>query len=223
MRHRRTSRLKKAAPLAVAAAVVAGATGIGWHYGPVVRASHATAVAPVAEVTPTPTASPSPTGYSRDAFGKTWADLDKDGCDTRQEVVDRDTTDKVHDGKCKIPTATLLDPYTGESTTGATSKFQVDHVVALADSWRSGADEWTPEKRLAFANDPAELALTTAKVNASKNDRGPDEWAPVSKAAACVYGRRYTAIKFKWGLTFTPSQRKAVNDLLDTCYATHAP
>jgi hypothetical protein len=89
--------------------------------------------------------------------------------------------------------------------------------VALHDAWTSGAWKWTRARRIAFANDPADLVLTTASANRSKGDQGPDTWAPATHDGACFYARTYRAIKLRWRLHTTPAQRSAIKKTLVTC------
>jgi hypothetical protein len=164
-----------------------------------------------------PTAGAAPT-YSRDQFGSGWADPDGNGCDGRQDAVARATTDRHYTSRCYIATGDVLDWYTGRVCDDcATRNFDVDHVVALADAWRSGASKWTRTKRVRYANDPLVLVLTNASLNRSKSDRGPDEWAPINHTAACKYVRRYRQIKLAWGLHSTTGQRAAIRRTLATC------
>jgi hypothetical protein len=156
--------------------------------------------------------------YSRDAFGSGWTDPDHNGCDARQDAVARATTNRVYDGKCRIVVADVFDRYTGRTYRQAkTSTFDLDHIVAEHDAWLSGAYTWTRARRIAFANDPADLVLTTASANRSKGDQGPDTWAPATHDGACFYARTYRAIKLRWRLHTTPAQRSAIKKTLVTC------
>jgi hypothetical protein len=158
------------------------------------------------------------TAYSRDQFGSGWADPDGNGCDGRQDAVARATTDQHRTSRCYIATGDVLDWYTGKVCNDcATRSYDVDHVVALADAWRSGANKWTRAKRIRYANDPLVLVLTNASLNRSKSDRGPDEWAPINHAAACKYVRRYEFIKRIYELHTTAAQRAAIRRTLTTC------
>jgi hypothetical protein len=173
---------------------------------------------------PAPTATGTPAGgtasppYSRDAFGTGWTDPDHNGCDARQDAVARATTNRVYDGKCRIVVADVFDRYTGRTYPHANpSAFDIDHVVALHDAWNSGAASWTRARRIAFANDPADLVLTTASANRSKGDQDPSTWAPASHDGACWYARTYRAIKLRWRLHTTAAQRAAIRRTLATC------
>jgi hypothetical protein len=171
-----------------------------------------------------PTASPPPgksLSYSRDAFGSGWTDPDHNGCDARQDAIRAATTNRTTAGPCKITRADIRDRYTGRTYPGANpSAFDIDHVVALHDAWNSGAYTWTRARRIAFANDPADLVLTGASLNRSKGDQDPSEWAPASHDGACFYARTYRAIKLRWRLHTTAAQRSAIRRTLATCTGT---
>ncbi|WP_033435948.1 HNH endonuclease family protein [Saccharothrix syringae] len=163
-------------------------------------------------------------GYARDCdngegcvFGRPWEDVDGDGCDQRSQVLARDLTDvRRKEGRCGVESGTLLDPYTGETVTGV-SKIQIDHVVPLAEMWRSGAAGWPRERRVAAANDLRNLVATAGKVNQAKGDQTPDRWMPPNGAYACQYGRIYAGIKAQYGLTVTAAERTALEQALATC------
>jgi hypothetical protein len=169
----------------------------------------------------TPRSAGSVPAYSRDAFGSGWTDPDRNGCDARQDAVARATTNRVYDGKCRIVVADVFDRYTGRTYRQAkTSTFDIDHIVAEHDAWLSGAASWTRARRIAFANDPADLVLTTASANRSKGDQDPSTWAPASHDGACFYVRTYRAIKLRWRLHTTTAQRSAIRRTLTTCTGT---
>jgi hypothetical protein len=165
-------------------------------------------------------ASPTPT-YSRNQFGAGWADPDHNGCDARQDATARAVTHvDTRAGQCQITTGTIHDTYSDRDyPAAATRDFDVDHVVALADAWRSGANTWTRARRVAFANDPVELVVTTAHTNRSKGDQGPDTWAPTSHPGACWYAARYAAVKYLWGLTPDPDHAEAERAAIETTLA----
>ena len=113
--------------------------------------------------------------YSRANF-KHWIDADGDGCDTRQEVL---ITERVSGSgptnKSCIFTGSWKSQYDGASTT-VSSSFDVDHMIPLAEAWRSGAAGWTSKTRENFANDldfAGSLIAVTASSNRSKSDRDP--------------------------------------------------
>ena len=115
------------------------------------------------------------TDYSRDAFGSAWRDVDRNGCDTRNDILQRDfatTILKPGTGDCKVIGGTWTDPYSNESYTfdEAPSGAQIDHVVSLKNAWQMGADQWSDDMRVEFANDPLNLRVTIASLNQQKSD-----------------------------------------------------
>jgi hypothetical protein len=160
------------------------------------------------------------TGYSRAAFGPAWSDVDHNGCDTRNDILARDLTQVVRNGRCVVVSGMLVDPYSGKrivfakATAGAV---QIDHVVALADAWRTGAATWTPAQRLAFANDPANLLAADGAGNDVKSDRSADRWAPNSVTRRCRFARVVVAVKVKYGLTVTQAEHDALAGMLGRC------
>jgi hypothetical protein len=163
-------------------------------------------------------------GYVRDCddgkacvFGQPWFDTDGDGCDQRSQVLARDLTGVTRKpGRCGVQSGTLDDPYTGTRVTSV-SKIQIDHVVPLAEMWRSGAATWPPDRRVAAANDLRNLVAVSGKVNQSKGDKTPDEWMPPNAAYACSYGRIYVTVKAAYGLSVAPAERSALEKALSTC------
>lgn len=169
------------------------------------------------------------TGYSREAFGQRWADIDRNGCDTRNDVLKRDLTDssfKAGTRDCKVMTGTLADPYTGQQlnfTTEDADAIQIDHVVALSDAWQKGAGQWEPRKRGAFANDPLNLLAVDGPTNGSKSDGDAATWLPPDKGYRCALVARQTAVKAKYDLWITAAERDAIARVLVTCPAQTVP
>jgi hypothetical protein len=163
-------------------------------------------------------------GYDRECghgaacvFGQPWFDADGDGCDQRSQVLARDLTDVTRkEGRCAVTGGTLLDPYTGDQVTSV-SKIQIDHVVPLAEMWRSGAAGWPQEHRTAAANDLRNLVAVLGKVNQAKGDQTPDAWLPPNTGYACSYARIYVTVKAEHGLTVTASERVALETSLVSC------
>jgi hypothetical protein len=165
------------------------------------------------------------TGYSRAEFGQTWADVDRNGCDTRNDILRRDLTGVVvkpgtHD--CKVLSGTLLDPYTGQTIrfvrgVGTSLAVQIDHVVALGDAWQKGAQSLTRERRTALANDPLELLAVKGSVNLQKGDGDAATWLPPRKSYRCSYVARQVAVKAKYRLWVTAAERDAMVRVLSTC------
>ncbi|WP_406073586.1 HNH endonuclease family protein [Streptomyces virginiae] len=155
-------------------------------------------------------------GYSRDKFTH-WAQQGNK-CDTREVVLERDGTDVTRDAECKAVSGTWKSLYDGVVVTEA-GKMDIDHMVPLAEGWRSGAAGWDSARRKAFANDlthPQLLAVTAAS-NRSKGDQSPDLWQPPDKTSWCQYGRAWTTVKSTYGLTVTEPEKKMLTTMLDTC------
>jgi hypothetical protein len=163
------------------------------------------------------------TGYARARFGPAWADVDHNGCDTRNDILNRDLTNKRWRGgthNCVVVAGTLDDPYTGATLPfikARAADVQVDHVVALADAWQTGASEWNDAQREKFANDPDELLAVDGKANEAKGDGDAATWLPPNEAFRCDYARRQIAIKRKYDLWLTPAEHDALARVLAGC------
>ena len=126
-------------------------------------------------------------------FGPAWADVDRNGCDQRNDVLHRDLSDvEVREGTqgCVVIAGMLDDPYTGETVEfvkAEAAEVPIDHVVPLAAAWVQGAAEWPAEQRRAFANDLTNLIATTRSTNSAKGDSTADEWTPPDKNYGCSY------------------------------------
>ncbi|WP_051133635.1 HNH endonuclease family protein [Nocardia paucivorans] len=90
--------------------------------------------------------------------------------------------------------------------------------MPLAESWRSGAGEWSTEQRERFANDldSPQLIAVTASSNRAKGDQAPASWHPVS-AFECTYSRMWIAVKAQWRLTLQQAEKDALTRMLSTC------
>lgn len=165
------------------------------------------------------------TGYSRDQFGPAWSDVDRNGCDTRNDVLARDLSrDVVKPGThgCVVQSGTLADPYSGRTIAfqrGQTtsSAVQIDHVVALSDAWQKGAQGWSAARRLAFANDPLNLLAVDGPLNMAKGDGDAATWLPPNRAYRCAYVARQVAVKLDYGVWMTLAEKNAIATILGTC------
>jgi hypothetical protein len=168
------------------------------------------------------------TGYARGEFGRPWVDVDRNGCDTHDDILRRDltaTTLKPGTRPCVVLSGTLADPYTGAQIRHAHGVFgvDVDHVVALGDAWDKGAAQWAPEKRLALANDPLNLLAVDASANRSKGASDAATWLPPNHAYHCKYVARQIAVKAKYQLSLTRDEHDAMAAVLATCPDEPAP
>jgi hypothetical protein len=156
-------------------------------------------------------------GYKRSSF-KHWIDADRNGCNTRAEVLIQEAIIKPKIGpKCKLTGGKWLSAFDGKTITNA-SQLDVDHMVPLAEAWRSGAWKWTSAQRQSFANDlenSEALIAVTASTNRSKGDKDPSLWMPAEDQ--CVYIQNWISIKIKYSLTADPQEAEKLNSLASTC------
>jgi hypothetical protein len=165
------------------------------------------------------------TGYTRAQFGPAWADVDRNGCDTRNDILKRDLTNQVYKEKtkqCVVLSGTLVDPFSGESINfvqGAktSSEVQIDHTVALSNAWQTGAFKLTADQRKALANDPLNLLAVKGRLNSQKGDGDAATWLPPLKSYRCDYVSRQIAVKIKYTLWFTAPEKEAMVRILKSC------
>jgi Protein of unknown function (DUF1524) len=165
------------------------------------------------------------TGYSRAQFGQTWADVDRNGCDTRNDILKRDLTSIVYKAgtrDCVVLSGVIVDPYSEEKINflrgNITSmEVQIDHVVALSDAWQKGAQKLSLTSRTAFANDPLNLLAVKGRLNSQKGDGDAATWLPPLKSYRCAYVARQVAVKAKYSLWVTTAEKAAIKSILDKC------
>lgn len=162
--------------------------------------------------------------YDREAnFGSGWKDPDGNGCDARNDVLARDLVDiTVDDDDCTVLTGTFHDPYTGETSDfergpSTSAAVQIDHIIALGNAYELGAEEWTQERRLEFANDPANLIASDGPANMSKGAKGANEWMPDNESYHCAYARTQIHVKAKYDLPVGPDEHRELKRALKTC------
>ena len=171
------------------------------------------------------------TGYTRDQFGQAWADVDRNGCDTRNDILKRDLTSTTYKAKtrnCVVLSGTLLDRYSGESINflrgNITSmEVQIDHVVALSNAWQTGAFKLTTEQRKAFANDPLNLFAVKGRLNSQKGDGDAATWLPPLKSFRCAYVAQQIAVKAKYSLWVVAPEKAAMVGILAKCPGQKVP
>ncbi|MEX2659380.1 MAG: hypothetical protein WD232_06765, partial [Acidimicrobiales bacterium] len=137
-----------------------------------------------------------PPGYSRDLF-PSWLDLDGNGCDARDDVLVAESLTAVARDGCDVTSGAWMSIYDELEFTNP-SELDVDHLVPLAEAWRSGAHAWSTERRAQFANhldEPDHLIAVSASSNRSKGDRAPDQWRPPSEASWCRYATAWVSVK----------------------------
>ncbi|GAA1867380.1 HNH endonuclease family protein [Asanoa iriomotensis] len=158
----------------------------------------------------------STSGYSRDLFPH-WITI-SGACNTRETVLRRDGSNVVVNSSCAATSGSWYSPYDGATWTNA-ADVDIDHVVPLAEAWRSGANSWTTSRRQQFANDLSrpQLIAVTDNVNQSKGDQDPSTWQPSRTAYRCTYAKMWIASKYYWGLRLQSSEKSALQTMLNTC------
>lgn len=170
------------------------------------------------------------TGYDRNQFGQAWADVDRNGCDTRNDTLKRDLTHVAYTNSvpCKVQSGILADPYTSKTINfvrgaATSSTVQIDHVVALSDAWQKGAQQLSLEQRTAFANDPLNLQATDGPTNQQKSDGDSATWLPPNKSFRCEYVARQISVKATYSLWVTQAEHDAMARILGDCPGQTAP
>lgn len=155
-------------------------------------------------------------GYSRDRFPH-WS-MQSNGCNTRDVVLKRDGQAVVTSPDCAITQGTWFSVYDGKTATKP-QEIDIDHMVPLANAWRTGAASWTDDKRREFANDLTrpELVAVTSTVNRAKGDQDPAHWKPPRREYWCEYAQRWVAVKSHWQLRVTAEEKSSLVDMLRTC------
>lgn len=171
------------------------------------------------------------TGYTRDQFGQAWADVDRNGCDTRNDILKRDLTSIIYKAwtrNCVVASGTLVDRYSGETINfvrgNVTSmEVQIDHVVALSNAWQTGAFKLSADQRKALANDPLNLFAVKGSLNQQKSDGDAATWLPPLKSFRCAYVAQQIAVKMKYSLWVVPPEKAAMVAILAKCPAQKLP
>ncbi len=155
-------------------------------------------------------------GYSRDHFPH-WIQQGSE-CDTREYVLKRDGTDVRTSQSCRVTSGHWVSPYDNRTVTDP-NLLDIDHMVPLANAWRSGANDWTDGRRTEFANDLTrpQLLAVSASVNRAKGDQDPSQWKPPYRGYWCRYAQSWIAVKRYWQLTVTDAEKAALMDMLRTC------
>ncbi|SDR16988.1 HNH endonuclease family protein [Thermostaphylospora chromogena] len=155
-------------------------------------------------------------GYSRARFPH-WVTIEGT-CNTREIVLRRDGQNVTTDAECRAVSGVWESPYDGATWTDA-SDVDIDHMVPLAEAWRSGAASWSQTERRGFANDleSSQLWAVTDHVNQAKGDKDPARWRPPLRTFHCEYARSWIEVKAKWRLSVDASEKEALREMLGTC------
>jgi uncharacterized protein DUF1524 len=158
----------------------------------------------------------STSGYDRDLFPH-WHTV-SGTCDTRETVLKRDGTNVVTNSACESTGGDWYSVYDAVWVADD-SDIDIDHIVPLAEAWKSGANSWTTAKREQFANDltRAQLIAVSASSNRSKGDRDPASWLPPNGSTHCIYAREWIWVKHYYGLSLQSAEKSALQSMLNGC------
>ncbi|MEV6207941.1 HNH endonuclease family protein [Kitasatospora sp. NPDC051914] len=153
--------------------------------------------------------------YNRDLFPH-WITI-SGTCNTRETVLKRDGVGVTTDSACAATGGTWTSAYDNVVTTNASS-FDIDHLIPLAEAWRSGAWAWTTAQRQNLANDLTrpQLIAVSASSNRSKGDQDPSTWLPQA-LYRCVYVRAWVQVKYYYGLSVDSAEKSALTSVLNGC------
>ncbi|WP_412538287.1 HNH endonuclease [Longispora sp. K20-0274] len=156
------------------------------------------------------------TGYSREKFPHWVRQYGR--CDTREVVLARDGEGVEQDRECRAVSGTWYSEYDGRTFDSA-GQIDIDHMVPLANAWRSGADTWDTPLRRQFANDleHSQLIGVSAASNRAKGDQSPDLWRPPLRSYWCTYARAWGSVKYTYDLSVTEAEKATLLEMLDTC------
>ena len=164
------------------------------------------------------------TGYSRNQFGSQWTDIDRNGCDTRNDILKRDLTSVVFKEKtrnCVVESGILNDSYSGQIIAfqrgeKTSALIQIDHIVALSNAWQTGIFQSSLKERTNFANDPLNLMAVKGSLNSQKGDGDAATWLPPNKSYRCEYVSRQIQVKVKYRLWVTKPEKEAMLRVLQS-------
>jgi len=163
------------------------------------------------------------TGYQREEdFGAAWTDVDRNGCDTRNDILFRDLTGTVRQGRCRVLSGSLDDAYTGTTIAfvrgeKTSALVQIDHIVPLQNAWVTGAQQLSRDQRIRLANDPLNLIAVDGASNQRKSAGDAATWLPANKAFRCEYVARQISVKAAYGLWVTRAEHDAMARILTGC------
>ena len=171
------------------------------------------------------------TGYTRAQFVPAWADVDRNGCDTRNDILKRDLTSITYRAKtrnCVVESGTLVDRYSGETINFvkgniSSMEVQIDHVVALSNAWQTGAFKLSADQRKALSNDPLNLFAVKGRLNSQKGVGDAATWLPPLKSFRCSYVAQQIAVKAKYSLWVTAPEKAAMVSILAKCPTQKVP
>ncbi|MFC6014321.1 HNH endonuclease family protein [Nocardia lasii] len=96
------------------------------------------------------------------------------------------------------------------------TKVDAEHIVPLAEAWRSGAADRDDDTRRRLANDSLNLVAADPSANRSKGDQDPANYLPPGEFR-CAYVEHYVKVKVKYALTVDTAEHAALQTAVDDC------
>ena len=161
-------------------------------------------------------AAESNSSYDRAKF-QHWIDANGDCQNTRHEVLiaESKVTVSYTSSRCTVRAGKWVSRWDGRTWTNP-ADVDIDHHVALAEAWGSGARSWTSTDRRRYANDlygPALNAITD-NLNSSKGASDPAQWLPPLSSSRCTYAIYWVQVKYRWRLTMDSAERNKLSSIL---------
>lgn len=155
--------------------------------------------------------------YDRSQW-KHWSDLDKNRCNTREDILLSSGKDIKLDAldKCKAISGIWISVYDGKKFTNP-SELDIDHVIPLGYAAKHGGQDWTPAKKEIFANDISQLLAVSANSNRSKSDKGPGNYMPSKVDYWCSYAQKWIVTTSKYGIWIENTDKSKLTEALGTC------
>ena len=163
--------------------------------------------------------------YERKTFGSWKRNLNKNGLNTRHDVLQEESLIPVtykligkYKKRKQIISGKWKDLYTGEVYYLA-NKLEIDHVVSVKEAWLSGACKWSEKKKRTFYNDlknPHHLIAIASKTNRSKGDLDIVYWLPTQENFVKEYLKMWVSVKRKWKLFIDKKEQQVLTKYLKT-------
>jgi hypothetical protein len=152
--------------------------------------------------------------YKREKHYGGWLRDTSNCLNTRAKVLMRDSKSTVsfNPNGCTVEKGEWNDPYTGRLHVLA-KDIQIDHLVALKNSYQTGGHEWDSAKRCLYANykgNKFHLLSVNGPENLKKGDVTPSQYVPPNKAYTCEYLKNWLSVKVIWNLRITPKEGDAI-------------
>jgi hypothetical protein len=170
----------------------------------------------------------------------TWDDSDNDCISDRHEILiaQHDSGDGqfelvMSSGGCSVISGRWYDPYDGVYYYSASS-VEIDHVVALYESWISGLGNLSASEQRVFANTGSTrvgtkpetshqfLAVGNAS-NSSKGSADPAQWMPNQSSYHCTYLKKWVLVKVQNELLFDQAEFDYIASRQGECDDTPLP